>query len=141
MKWSRRARSSHRIRAEVQRCTNVQLLHTTTPHVLSCCSILHLAGTKGHAVPLCFSHGVCLRQPLHFHDLSCKVEKSKTGLGDGKANFSISLLCCFELLPFLSLSPLLPFSPQPQRKYLILTIYSLKLKCKLCPPVPVHSPA
>lgn len=52
-----------------------------------------------------------------------------------------SVFLCFELLPFLSLSPLLPFSPQPQRKYLILTIYSLKLKCKLCPPVPVHSPA
>lgn len=82
-----------------------------------------------------------LRQPLGFHDAACKVE-SKTGSGDGKVNFSSALLqnCLVSWLFKLSLSEAI-FFPQPQPEYLLLTVYSLKLNFKLCPPVPVHLPA
>lgn len=44
-------------------------------------------------------HSVGLRHPLYLHDLSCKVEKSKTlGLGEDKVNFNTALLQNCRLL-------------------------------------------
>lgn len=66
------------------------MLHKRSFHVAASIALASMHG--GYAASLSLMHSMGLGQPLYFHDLSCKVEKSKIGLDKGKVSFNTALL-------------------------------------------------